>query len=192
MEDIVRVAMAVYRTAAGQQLITDLQARIDRVRLTVAHRRRPTVTVLEWTDPIFAMGNWGPELIEAAGGIPLLGVAGKHSRAIDWNEVRNANPDVLIVAPCGFSLPRALREVSTLERNPGWLGLRAVKTRNVYFADGNLYFNRSGITIADTAEILADILHGTRLHIVEQKLVWARRWETARIICTLARNRHES
>jgi iron complex transport system substrate-binding protein len=181
MEDIARVAEAIDRNVAGHRLIADLKRRIDHVRQAVSHHRRPTVIVLEWTDPIFAMGNWGPELIEAAGGIPLLGAAGQHSRAIDWNELRVADPEVLIVAPCGFHLPRALREVSTLERNAGWPGLRAVKARNVFFADGNLYFNRSGTTIADTAEILADILHGTRLHGVERTLVWARQCETLRL-----------
>jgi iron complex transport system substrate-binding protein len=179
MEDVARVAEAIDRTSAGHRLIADLKGRIDHVRQAVANHRRPTVIVIEWADPIFAMGNWGPELIEAAGGIPLLGAPGEHSRAIGWNEVRNADPDVLIIAPCGFSLPRALREVSTLERNPGWLDLRAVTTRKTFFADGTLYFNRSGITIADTAEVLADILHGTRLHVVEPKLVWKRRWRSA-------------
>ena len=81
-------------------------------------------------------------------------------RAIDWQRVVDADPDWLIIAPCGFDLERTLQEVPTLEALPGWFDLRAVRQRQVAIADGNRYFNRSGTTIVETVEILAEILHG--------------------------------
>ena len=116
--------------------------------------------MLEWTDPVFAMGNWGPELVDAANGRLVLGERGEHSSAIDWQRMRDADPEWLIIAPCGFDLERARREVPTLEALPGWFDLRAVRGGKVVLADGNAYFNRSGTTIVETVEILAEILHG--------------------------------
>jgi iron complex transport system substrate-binding protein len=177
--DVQSIAEAIGRPDAGKRLVAEITAGIQRVRQAVAGRQRPTVALIEWTDPVFVTGNWGPELVEAAGGTPVLCAAGEHSRAIDWDTLRKTDPDVLIIAPCGFSLPRALRELPTLEQYPGWIDLRVVQSRNVFFADGNLYFNRSGTTIADTAEILADILHDTRLHDGDATVIW-RRYESTK------------
>ena len=90
----------------------------------------------------------------------LLGEKGEYSSAIDWQRVRDADPEWLIIAPCGFDLERTMREVPTLEALPGWFDLRAVRQGKVALADGNKYFNRSGTTIVETVEILAEILHG--------------------------------
>ena len=98
--------------------------------------------------------------LNAANGRLVLGERGEHSSAIDWSRVREADPDWLIVAPCGFDLERARREIPTLEALPGWFDLRAVRDGKVVLADGNKYFNRSGTTIVETVEILAEILHG--------------------------------
>jgi iron complex transport system substrate-binding protein len=118
--------------------------------------------MLEWTDPIFSMGNWGPELVEAANGRVLLGEKGQHSQAIPWSRVCEADPDHLIIAPCGYGLARTLAELPLLEALPGWKELKAVRTGRVALADGNLYFNRSGTSIIETVEIIAEILHGYR------------------------------
>lgn len=156
------VANALKRHQAGEELIADMQGRIDAVTAAVRGRPVPTLVLLEWTDPIFATGNWGPELVEAAGGRLLLGEKGRHSTAIPWERVLEADPDYLIVAPCGFDLDRTIQEVSVLQRLPDWFNLTAVKKGQVGFADGNKYFNRSGTTIVETVEILAEILHGDR------------------------------
>lgn len=137
-----------------------MNRRIADMHDAVKHRRTPTLVMLEWTDPVFAMANWGPELVNAANGRLLLGERGGHSSAIDWNRVREADPEWLIIAPCGFDLARTRREVPTLEALPGWLELRAVREGKVVLADGNKYFNRSGTTIVETVEILAEVLHG--------------------------------
>ena len=106
------------------------------------------------------MGNWGPELVEIANGELLLGEKGKYSAAIPAEQLRDADPEYLIVAPCGFNLERSLQEQTVLERYPWWCELQAVRKSNVAFADGNLLFNRSGMTVSQTAEVIAEILHG--------------------------------
>lgn len=159
-QGITTVAQALDRAAEGNRLIEQMRARIEAVTESVRHRPAPTVVMLEWTDPMFPMGNWGPELAEAANGRVLLGEKGRHSSAIPWDQVRAADPDFLIIAPCGFDLARTAREVPALEALPGWLGLRAVQAGRVALADGNKYFNRSGMTIVETIQIIADILHG--------------------------------
>ena len=157
------VANAMRRPAEGDAFIVGMQTRIDAVNAAVRDRQRPTVVLLEWTEPIFSAGNWAPELIDAAGGQPLLSEPARHSEAIPWQRVLDADPDVLIVAPCGFNLARTLQEVPVLEGLPHWFELTAVKKGRVAFADGNKYFNRSGTTIVETVEILAEILHDIRL-----------------------------
>ncbi|HSN28130.1 MAG TPA: ABC transporter substrate-binding protein, partial [Kofleriaceae bacterium] len=124
---------------------------------------RPRVACLEWIEPIFHMGNWGPELVARAGGESVLGTPGAHSAAIAWDGVRAADPDVLVVAPCGFTVDRTLREMPLLAAQPGWATLRAVRTGRVFVADGNLYFNRSSPSVFTSIEVLAEMLHPDRV-----------------------------
>jgi iron complex transport system substrate-binding protein len=106
-----------------------------------------------------AGGNWMPELIEIAGGHNLFGQAGKHSDWMQWSELVAADPDAIVVAPCGYNLTRCLEELPLLQAKPGWEGISAVRKGRVYFADGNAYFNRPGPRLADSAEILVEMLH---------------------------------
>jgi len=156
-DSIEQVADALEILEDGRQLVTRERARLNRLR---RWERRPTLVVLEWVDPFFSLGNWGPALVEIAGGELLLGNPDRHSFAIAPECLREADPEFLIVAPCGFGLDRACQELPVLERHPWWDELRAVRAGKVAFADGNLYFNRSGMTIVDTVEIVAEILHG--------------------------------
>lgn len=158
-DGVTAIGRALGRDRAAADLVADMRRRIDAVHEAVKHRPMPSLIMLEWTDPVFAMGNWGPELVDAAHGRLVLGERGEHSVAIDWDRVREADPDWLIVAPCGFDLERARREVPTLEALPGWFEMRAVREGKVVLADGNKYFNRSGTTIVETVEILAEVLH---------------------------------
>lgn len=159
-DDIGAIGRAIGREEAASTLVAAMRSRIGAVHDAVKHRRAPTLVLLEWTDPVFAMGNWTPELVDAAHGRVLLGERGEHSSAIDWQRIREADPEWLIVAPCGFDLARTRREVPMLEALPGWFDLRAVRDGKVVLADGNRDFNRSGTTIVETVEILAEILHG--------------------------------
>jgi len=159
-KSIREISQALGLHEQGEALVRREQQRLDEVREKAARFRRPTVVMLEWTDPLFAMGNWGPELVEIANGELLLGKKGEYSAAIPAEQLRDADPEYLIVAPCGFNLERSLQEQAVLERHPWWQELQAVRKGNLVFADGNLFFNRSGMTISQTAEIIAEILHG--------------------------------
>jgi iron complex transport system substrate-binding protein len=160
LDGILSVGRALGRDRPAMDLVAAMKERMTAVHDAVRRRPTPRVVVLEWTDPIFAMGNWGPELVEAANGRITLSEKGGFSSAIDWQHVLDADPEWLIVAPCGFDLERTMREAPTLEALPGWFDLRAVRQGKVAWADGNKYFNRSGTTIVDTVGILAEILHG--------------------------------
>jgi iron complex transport system substrate-binding protein len=158
-DDVAAIGRALGLEQAAADLVDAMRRRIAAVHDAVGRRRAPSVVLVEWTDPVFAMSNWIPELVDAANGRLLLGEQGGHSTAIDWQRVRDADPEWLIVAPCGFDLERTRREVPTLEALPGWFDLRAVREGKVVLADGNRYFNRSGTTIVETVEILAEVLH---------------------------------
>ena len=174
LQSVLQVAEALGLPEQGRAVVDRERQRLETVRQRTAHLRRPAVVLLEWADPFFAMGNWGPELIEIANGEPLLGRPGEFSTAIPAERVRDADPEYLIVAPCGFNLERAERERAVLERHPWWRDLRAVRNGNVAFADGNLFFNRSGMTISQSAEILAEILHGVSFEAQTEDLAWRR------------------
>ena len=122
-------------------------------------KKRPRVVLLEWIDPPFSSGHWSPELVRLAGGDEALGVAGQHSRTLDWQDVVAARPEVLVVACCGFDVPRTLDDLPILRGYAGWNELPCVATGRVYVVDGSAYFNRPGPRLVDSLEILAHALH---------------------------------
>jgi iron complex transport system substrate-binding protein len=180
---IMQVAEALGLSARGHALVAGERARMRRLRAATGQFEAPSVAVLEWTDPIFPMGNWGPELVDAAGGALVLGNRGQHSFAIAAEQLPAADPEYLVVAPCGFSLERTIQELPVLEQYPWWSDLRAVRQRKVALADGNLFFNRSGMTVVHSAEILAEIFHGvvTGEPSERRHWVWAQDASAARI-----------
>jgi iron complex transport system substrate-binding protein len=173
-QGILRISQELRLEQKGELLVRCERERLGRVREKTERSRRPTVVMVEWTDPLFAMGNWGPELMEIANGELLLGEKGKYSAAIPAEQLRDADPEYLIVAPCGFDLERSLREQAALERYPWWRELQAVRQGNVVFADGNLLFNRSGMTVSQTAEVIAEILHGVSFGERTERVGWRR------------------
>ena len=173
--DIRRVALALDAAEAGEALVGDMQRRIAAVGAGVAGQGRPRVAFIEWVEPLMAGGNWMPELIAAAGGHNLFGEAGKHSDWMQWAELAAADPDVIIVAPCGYGLERCLEELPLLEAKQGWARLQAVRTGRVYFADGNSYFNRPGPRLADSAEMLAEMLWGDIAGRHHEGTAWVRK-----------------
>jgi len=152
-DGIVMIARALDLEDRGHALVKCEQQRLDAVRARTANHRRPSVVVLEWIDPAYAMGNWGPELVATAGGELALGHPGQLSYGMANERVLEANPEYLIVAPCGFDLDRTMREA---EGVLWWNGVRS----KIALADGNLFFNRSGMTVSRTAEMIAEMLHG--------------------------------
>lgn len=144
----------------GDNLLEQAGERIDIIRHKLKFiSEKPRVACIEWLAPLMIAGNWTPELVEVAGGEPVLAVNGKHSPFVDFVDLANADPEIIIVMPCGFSISRTLKEISLLLDLPGWQDLKAVKNNRVYIADGNQYFNRSGPRLTDSVEILAEIIN---------------------------------
>lgn len=159
-DNIAEVAAALDCAGDGDALVGSLKARMDAVAAKAnAISDKPRVACIEWIDPLMAAGNWMPEIVEMAGGVNLFGEAGKHSPYMTWDDLIAADPDVIVVLPCGFGLPRVLEEMEVLRAHPAWAGLKAVKDGRVYATDGNQYFNRPGPRLADSLELLAEILH---------------------------------
>ena len=137
-----------------------LRGELDELAARVAHAgTRPSLACLEWIDPLMSAGNWVPELAELAGGRNLLGIPGRHSPWLGWDELIVADADVIAVMPCGFDMERTRGEMTTLTGDPRWQSLRAVRDSRVYLTDGNQFFNRPGPRLVDSARILAEILH---------------------------------
>ncbi len=157
-QDIKRVAETL--GVESETVLNKLQDRINAIILKVKDiNQKPTVVALEWTEPLMGGGNWIPELIEIAGGKPLLGVKGEHSPYLSWENLTEADPDVIVIMPCGFDLERTEQESKVLMENPNWSNLKAVKNGKVFIVDGNAYFNRPSQRLVDSVEILAEILH---------------------------------
>jgi len=152
------LAQATGTKDAAVDLVRDASARIDRVRLAVRGAERPRVVALEWLDPPFVAGHWTPQLIEYAGGDDVLGLAGEHSEERSWEEIRAAQPEIVVVMPCGFGAELAYREAEMYRDE-----LAAIGARKVVAVDAASYFSRPGPRIVDGVELLAHILHPERV-----------------------------
>ena len=160
--DVLRVGDAVGMRASADAAVATLRARLGTLRDAAALRSgRPTVAAIEWIDPLMAAGNWVPELIEAAGGVPLFAAAGQHSPWLDWDALVAADPDVIVMMPCGYQIPQTLGDLAPLTGRDGWRDLSAVRHGRVFVADGHHYFNRPGPRLIDSARIIADVIDGT-------------------------------
>lgn len=160
LQDIRRVATALGDEAAGARLVARLRAGFDELRALVAGCRRPRVLLVEWADPLLAGGHWSPELIDIAGGTAVEVEVGPGAPAVSPASLRAVDPEVVVVAPCGFDLHRAEQEAAVLAAVPGWKDLTAVRAGRVHFADGSAYFNRPGPRLFESAAILAAAVHG--------------------------------
>ncbi|HZO80745.1 MAG TPA: cobalamin-binding protein [Candidatus Binataceae bacterium] len=158
--DIERAARALGQPARGAAVVGELSARMDAVAARTRRiRERPRVACIEWLDPLMAAGNWMPELVEMAGGENLFGAPGEHSGGLDYDALVASDPDLIVAAPCGFTMRRTLEELPALAARPGWAAMRAVREGRVFAAEGSQYFNRPGPRIAESLEILAEIIH---------------------------------
>jgi iron complex transport system substrate-binding protein len=159
-DDIRRVADVCGVPERAERLIPRLSERVEIVRQRAARTtNRPLCFLMEWVDPPFCSGHWGPELVEIAGGCDPLGRKYQPSVQIDWQEVLDARPDVIVLALCGYNIDRARRDYEILRRFPDFNSLSAAQSGDVYVVDASAYFARPGPRIVDSAEILAGILH---------------------------------
>jgi len=172
-EDVARVGKVLGRQERADMLVKDYQQRLVRLSAIAAtFGNRPRVALLEWLDPLMGAGNWAPELVAAAGGEPVFGEIGQHSPWLSWNELQAADPDVLVLAPCGYTLERTMVDVPILQRHPAWRSLRAVQNKRVYAIDGNAYLHRSGPRLVESAELLGRVLWGEKLGIGVDTQAW--------------------
>ncbi len=161
--DVARVAEALGVGERGRGLVGELTNRVSAIGEKTGHLApRPRVACLEWIDPLMAAGHWMPELVRLAGGTCVLGESGQQSAWIRFEELRQADPDVIVVLPCGFDLARTRREMRELASSAAFAGLRAAREKRVAVTDGNQYFNRPGPRLVESLEILAEILHPGR------------------------------
>jgi iron complex transport system substrate-binding protein len=152
--DVRTLAQATARRDAGVELVHASAVRIDRVKLAVRRAPRLRVAALEWLNPVFAAGHWTPQLIELAGGLDVLGLAGEPSHTVSWEEVRAAQPELVVVMPCGYDARRAHEEALAHAGELASLG-----ARRIVAVDAGAYFSRPGPRLTDGLELLAHILH---------------------------------
>ena len=158
--DINRVGQALGVADRGVALVARLDARIREIRAkSEGISKKPTVACIEWIEPLMIAGNWIPELVELAGGVDVLGDAGRHARGISWNELCEKDPEIIVVMPCGFGIERSRQDIAVLTQRPEWLQIKAVHAGRVYVVDGNQYFNRPGPRLLESLEILAELLN---------------------------------
>ncbi len=152
--DVRTLAQATERRDTGVDLIQRAAARIDRVKLAVRGQRRPRVAALEWLDPVYVAGHWTPQLIELAGGEDVLGMPGEPSVSVSWETVAAAEPEIVVVMPCGYDAPRALEEALAHADD-----LAALNAQRIVAVNASAYFSRPGPRLTDGIELLAHILH---------------------------------
>jgi iron complex transport system substrate-binding protein len=162
LDDVERIGRALDRAEPAARLRAALEARVEAVRERVVDAGRPTATVLDWLDPVMVAGHWVPELVDLAGGEYRLGTVGERSGPVEWARLRAADPEVLVAAPCGFTLEQTAANLTDLTGREGWHDLRAARTRRAYALDGDAYVNRPGPRLVDTLEHLAAVLHPDR------------------------------
>ncbi|HUR47426.1 MAG TPA: cobalamin-binding protein [Candidatus Saccharimonadales bacterium] len=172
-ESIREVGRAMRLPDDGRDVLKALKMRVvGIIEKACLIKRRPSVVCVEWMEPLMAAGNWVPELVDLAGGKNLFGEAGKHSPWMKWEELEAADPEIILLMPCGFDLERTQRELTVLSDNPGWSKLQAVRKKQVYVIDGSHYFNRPGPRLVESIEILAEIFNPKLFHIGHEKKAW--------------------
>ncbi len=163
--DFRAVGAAVDRMAEAERVLSRLAERMAAIGDAAGRRGSvPRVAAIEWFDPLMAAGNWVPELVSIAGGEPLFVSAGQHSPWLDWDVMVAAQPDVIVLMPCGYQIPQSRADIDAVAGDPRWAGMAAVQRGQVYVADGHHFFNRPGPRLVESAAILAEIFdawHGS-------------------------------
>jgi iron complex transport system substrate-binding protein len=161
LRDILRVGEATDRDTEARKLVASLRERIAKVG-QMSKTQRPTVVCLEWLSPPFNGGHWIPEMIDLAGGVDPLGKLGKDSYRMEWEQVFRADPDVVLVMPCGHNLKRSVREYHATQFPEGWKQVKAVRNARVYAVNASAYFSRPGPRLVTGLEIMHSLLQEDR------------------------------
>lgn len=175
LTDIRRVGEISGRIDKAGEVVDALEERVGDVAgrtRDLPPSKRPRVAVIEWTDPLYAAGHWVPEMIELAGGIDVLAKTGVPSQIVEWETVIKAQPEVIIVAPCGYDLARARGELNALQSRPGFASLPAVKSNRVFIMNATATLSRPGPRIVNGLEELAQIIHPEIFPVASGKACW--------------------
>jgi len=159
LNSIHTVASALGVSQRGEELVQNMQQQFEEISSAAKAYSSKEVLCLEWLSPLMTAGNWVPELIEIAGGIPSGAEAGSHSPFADWETILKLDADIILIMPCGYTINKTQKEIHTLQSDERWRKLRAVRENQVYILEGNQYFNRPGPRLTDSARILAEILY---------------------------------
>jgi iron complex transport system substrate-binding protein len=157
--DVRTVGKATGRSERANAVVAEFERDVAEVERAVAGRPRRSVVCLEWLDPPYVAGHWVPEMVSRAGGIDLLGHAGQPSFRVEWEAILAAQPEVIVIMPCGYSLERAAAEFRMLPVPQGWQNLPAVRSGFVYVVEASGYFSRPGPRLAAGMAVLADAIH---------------------------------
>lgn len=172
LNDIRTVGEAIGKSAHGEKLVQTIEYQRQWLREEVIGLHEPSVAAIEWIDPLMVGGNWIPELISSVGGHSLFGIGGEHSPFIKGEELLEADPELMLVLPCGYDLARTRSEMGPLTEWAEWQQLSAVQNGRVYLLEGNQYFNRPGPRIADSMRILAEVLHPEHFEPEREGIGW--------------------
>ena len=146
--------------AQAEAIAQDMEARIAAVAARAADAdTHPSVLHVEWADPLMCAGHWVPEMVELAGGVNTFGDPDTGTFQLEWEEVVARQPEIIIMMPCGFDVPRGLQDIPLLSQREGWADLPAVRNRRVYVVDAGAYTSRSGPRLVDGLEIMAEMIH---------------------------------
>jgi len=157
----------------SKEVVKRLNERMRTIEQQVPNTKNQIkIACIEWIEPLMAAGNWVPELVERLRANNLFGEAGKHSPWMTWEELKQSNPDVIMIMPCGWDIKRTQEEMFILEAQEGWEDLGAVKNGQVYLTDGNQYFNRPGPRIVESMEIMAEILYPNQFNFGHKSAGW--------------------
>ena len=189
LDAALEIGRHIARLHEAMSYLARAEKRLRRLRDFLGLRRRsdpstfPRVACIEWLDPLIVAGHWMPDVVEMAGGQTVLAESGRPSRTITWAELQAADPDVLLLMPCGFPVAQTARELPELVQRPEWQALRAVQEGRVFVLDGHAYFNRPGPRLYRSIELVAVCLHPDRL---SPELLDVQPWELQTLEAALA------
>jgi iron complex transport system substrate-binding protein len=172
LRDILRIAQACGVYDRGKELIGEITSRMYEISDRVSQLESLRVACIEWTEPIMAAGNWIPQLIDWANGTDVFGKAGEHSPWIQFEQLAAADPDVIIIAPCGYDLSKTRSETHWLTSRPEWQEIEAVRSKRVYIADANQYITRPGPRIVESLQAFAEMIHDGQIEPKLRGIAW--------------------
>jgi len=159
INSVIELGKILGKETKAKEIIDSLEKRIQNVK-KFQNNKRPRVLAIEWIEPFFTAGHWVPEMIQIAGGINMISKIGEHSRRLDFKEVAESDPDIIIMMPCGFDTKRTILEYNNiLKENKKWNSLKAVKNNQIFAVDANSFFSKPSIRTIEGLEILAKIIH---------------------------------